>query len=222
MGGNTVMVMPANNSSSEVHYWAGVYAGLIGHLYSPSDTRRYAWLPFALDNGAFPAFTHGRPFDDEAFCAHLHRYAPLGPRWVVVPDVVGSRDDTLRSWDRWYPECAASGVPLAMAVQDGMTEADVPSEAAVIFIGGTTAWKRRTMAQWCAQFSRVHVGRINTNKWLWRCVEIGAESCDGTGWFRGDAEQLDGLRTFLREYVSGERKPPTARVQPSLFEVAYA
>ncbi len=33
------MVMPANNTSWLVHYWAGLYGGL-GHLYSPSRSEQ--------------------------------------------------------------------------------------------------------------------------------------------------------------------------------------
>lgn len=33
--------------------------------------------------------------------------------------------------------------------------------------------------------------------------DAGAESCDGTGWFRGDQKQLSGLRRYLYESVAG-------------------
>ena len=192
--------MPGNNCKGTVHYWAGRY-GRLGHLYSPGDHARnpVAWLPYALDNGAFPCWTKGKPFDDEAFRRHVAHYAaqPQRPMWVLVPDVVTDRDATLRSWDRWLPELTATGLPLAFAVQDGMRFRDVPDEAAVVFLGGSTDWKRQAIRPWCARFRRVHVGRINTGRWLWECHDAGAESCDGTGWFRGDKKQLDGLRQYL-------------------------
>jgi hypothetical protein len=34
--------------------------------------------------------------------------------------------------------------------------------------------------------------------------ECGAESCDGTGWFRGDKRQLDGLIQYLEESTNGK------------------
>ena len=36
----------------------------------------------------------------------------------------------------------------------------------------------------------MHVGRVNTERRLWQCARLGAESCDGTGFFRGDPVQL--------------------------------
>jgi hypothetical protein len=210
-------VMPANNSKAIVHYWAGTYPGMLGHLYSPGGFRGpYDWLPFGLDNGAFPAWTKGEAWDEAAYRGLLERVAKAHhtPLWVLVPDVVADRDATLRSWERWAPELRGYGWPLAFAVQDGMTVGDVP-DADVIFVGGSTVWKRRTMETWCKSFKRVHVGRINTEKWLWRCVEVGAESCDGTGWFRGDPDQLAGLEAFLKAYAAGVRTSP--RKLPDLF-----
>ena len=44
-------------------------------------------------------------------------------------------------------------------------------------------WKIRHLRQW-TDTDRVHVGAINMNNLL-LCKELGVESCDGTGWFRG-------------------------------------
>ena len=90
-----------------------------------------------------------------------------------------------------------------MAVQDGMEPGDVPAEAGVVFVGGSTEWKWRTVRDWCDAFDRVHVGRVNTNGKLWECHEAGAESCDGTGWFRGDQRQLRGLIAYLERSSQG-------------------
>ncbi len=95
------------------------------------------------------------------------------------------------------------GWPLAFAVQDGMTVEDVPGDADVIFVGGSTEWKWRTVAMWCAAFQRVHVGRVNTYRRLWECHDAGAESIDGTGWTRGDQRQYRGLLAYLAESTGG-------------------
>lgn len=202
-----MVVMPANNSKGIVHYWSGVYPGALGHLYSPNGFRGpYDWLPYALDNGAFPAFTNGVPWDESAFLALCRKAAQAAhrPRWIVVPDVVGSRDDTLRSWDRWSTYLAATfEFPLAMAVQDGMLPADVSSDAVVVFVGGTTDWKWDNLPQWTQAFARVHVGRVNWATQLWKCHELGVESVDGTGWFRGGPERYAGLAQYLKETHAG-------------------
>jgi len=201
--------MPADNAKLHIGWLAGRYPGRIGHLYSPHAAKGpYSFIPYALDNGRFAVWANNREWNQDAFLKLLETHG-RHCRWVVVPDAVGDRNGTLREWDAWAPRLAK--YTLAMAVQDGMTPQDVPSEASVIFVGGTTEWKRKTIRMWCENFQRVHVGRINTYKWLWHCHEAGAESCDGTGWCRGDKKQLRGLERYLEE-SSGK-----GRAQRALF-----
>jgi hypothetical protein len=37
--------------------------------------------------------------------------------------------------------------------------------------------------------------------------EAGAESCDGTGWFRGDQDQLAGLERYLGLSTRNDKRP---------------
>ena len=46
--------------------------------------------------------------------------------------------------------------------------------------------------------------RIAFERWLTVCERAGAESVDGTGWFRGDKEQLRGLEQWCAE-STGQR-----------------
>lgn len=214
-----MIVMPANWSKNIVHYWAGRFSGYLGHLYSPGAQRGpYQWLPYALDNGRYSAWDKGIEWDGAAY-SRLLQWAKASfqnPRWILVPDVVADREATLKEWDHWKPILTPFRWPLAFAVQDGMAPDDVPAEASVIFVGGTTEWKWRTVRRWCSSFPRVHVGRVNGYNKLRLCESLGAESCDGTGWTRGDKHQLDGLYKWLCEQT-GER----ARVeQESLFNAA--
>lgn len=197
-----MIVMPGNHTGIEFGRMVGMYPDQLGHLYSPGEHRGpWKWLPYSLDNGAFIAFTKGTEFDGEKFLAHCEwaRSAGPQPRWVVVPDVVTDAAATLARWIEWAPVLRRYGWPLAFAAQDGHTPADVPADADLVFIGGSTEWKRQSIRPFCSAFNRVHVGRINTYKWLRFCADAGAESCDGTGWFRGDREQLAGLEFFLSE-----------------------
>ena len=201
-------VMLTNSNSLETGYLAGRYEHRIGHLYSPGGLRGpYEFMPFALDNGRFPAWSRGQEWDEDAFSGMLDRVrdSRIDPLWVLVPDVVADAEATLREWDKWCSLIAAYSWPLAFAAQDGHTPDDVPAEAAVVFVGGTTEWKRASLHDFCGAFPRVHVGRINTEKWLWECHDAGAESCDGTGWFRGDKVQLAGLRRYLQRSSKGQR-----------------
>ncbi|MHC4178848.1 MAG: hypothetical protein ACYSWU_15155 [Planctomycetota bacterium] len=201
-----MIVMPSNNNAMRVGWLAGRFPGKLGHLYSPGGLRGpYDFMPFGLDNGRFVCWQNNVDWDGEAFMGMLHRVqnSGLSPRFVLVPDVVASRDATLREWDAWWPKLDQFGWPLAFAAQDGMKVADVPREAKVIFVGGSTEWKRATLHDWCEAFDRVHIGRINTPKWLWECHRAGAESCDGTGWLRGDPAQWKGLVDYLEATAEG-------------------
>ena len=213
-----MLVMPGNWSKSTVHYWAGRYEGALGHLYSPGSQRGpYAHLPYALDNGRFSCWSRGVAWDEAAYIALLEWAFMAGrdgqrPIWALVPDVVADKEATLTEWDRWTPIVTSFGFPLAFAVQDGMLPKDVPQNAEVVFIGGTTAWKWLQAPVFCQQFPRVHIGRVNSYKRLVFAERCGAESCDGTGWGRGDRKQLAGLQQYLRE-VAGEQP----RIEQSEF-----
>lgn len=203
-----MIVMPSNNSAMHLGWLAGRYPGRIGWLLSPKGWRRpHHWMTYALDNAAFVAWVKNQPWDEAEYLALLQKAknAPNGPAWVIVPDVVADRDGTLERWHLWAPRLAEYGWPLAFAVQDGMTQADVPSDASIVFVGGTTEWKWSTIKYWCEHNRRVHVGRVNGYGGLWKCHDAGAESCDGTGWFRGDPVQLAGLESYLQESTEGGR-----------------
>lgn len=208
--GNRMIVMVSNQTSVTTGYLAGRYLGRVGHLYSPGGQRGpWSFLPYALDNGAYSAYLSKQQWDAQQWLALLAwaKVSGRDPRWVLVPDVVGDRVATLNAYSQYSQTAAATGWPVAFAVQDGMTPADVPAGASVIFVGGTTAWKWKTVNEWCKAFPRVHVGRVNSYERLWQCHEAGAESCDGTGWMRGCQKQLRGLVAYLAE-SSGEAERP--------------
>jgi hypothetical protein len=166
-------------------------------------------LPYALDNGAFGAFKNGTAFDEKAFfgLCDWAKASGIAPRWVLVPDVVTDANATLVLWDHLWLRVQEYGWPLAFAAQDGHEPRHVPENADVVFIGGSTDWKRLNIHRFCLHHPRVHVGRINTHKWLSLCAHAGAESVDGTGFFRGDRVQLEGLISFLEEQHGINRHP---------------
>ena len=189
----------SNQSGTLFGYLAGRFPGYIGNLFSiDGNFHPWAFAPYALDNGAYPAWKNGTKWDEVAWLRLLDRAArcPMQPEWVLVPDVVTNREATLEAWGRWLPEVVQRGLVPAFAVQDGMTADDVPGDAKVLFVGGSTEWKWQTVPMWCSQFRRVHVGRVNYINQLEICYQVGAESTDGTGWFRGDDSQLNGLVRF--------------------------
>ncbi len=203
------MVMPSSNTGIHVGYLAGRFPGKVGHLFSPGDQKGpFPFMRYGLDNGAFPAFTKGTEWEEGPWLDLLDwaKLSGQAPVWALAPDAVGNRAQTLRRWELYAPRLAQYGWPMAFAVQDGMTASDVPSDVSVVFVGGSTEWKWQTVAMWCKAFPRVHVGRVNSYRRLWECHDAGAESCDGTGWFRGDQKQLRGIAAYLEESTGKSKR----------------
>jgi len=209
------MRMLCGQSNAIWHYAAGRWPDKTGLLLGPSYCKKTVpqrWHPYVLDNDRFSAWSKGKEWSERAWLDMLEWVKLLGhkPDWVLVPDVVGDRDATLREWDRYLPVASRYGWPVAFAVQDGMTPADVPADADVVFVGGTTEWKWRNIEMW-KSFPRVHVGRVNEIDRVWQCQDLGCESVDGTGWFR-DPTRQDKLPALV-DWMKGDRYSTTTELK---------
>jgi len=206
------MVMPADIQGKWWRMATQRWPGRLGRLIGPGW-----WCPglhngvLALDNDAYGAYANGRQWASEAWVRMLDLAAEQDnpPAWVLCPDVVGDRDATLAAWGRWYPIAAAYGWPVAFAAQDGMTPGDVPRDAALVFVGGSTEWKWSTARMWCSAFPRVHIGRAGSRKRLWMADRAGAESADSAGFFR-DPQRRAELERYLDESSFGQQQPVLA------------
>ncbi len=197
------MMLMCGQSNPVWHYWAGIHPGRVGVLVGPSYHRKLKmrkWMPFALDNDAFISFTSGQPWNVALWREMLQwaRMTGQKPLWTLVPDVVADREATLKNWTRYAPEAASFGWPLAFAVQDGMTPADVPSDADVIFVGGSDGFKYRTLPIWTDEFEDVHVGRVNEVYRLQTCQRLRVKSADGSGWFK-DTRRMSDLERWMND-----------------------
>ena len=214
---SAMMMMPGNDGSQLLGFLAGRYnrpdePPRLGWLMGPKHWKEpRSYLPYALDNDCFTA---GDNWSETAWLEMLERTRCCAqkPRWVLVPDVVGDAAGTLARWERYAPICRRYGWPLAFAAQDGLAANDVPSDADVVFIGGSTAWKWRTVAKWCDSFPRVHVGRVNTLERVWLCDDLGAESAEGTGWMK-NPNRRDQMGA-LQEWLAGIRRPEQLELLP--------
>ena len=204
--------MPSNNTGRAVAALSDAYPGRIGNLHTPDSVRKPKPVPYALDNAVYGAWSNDREWNSEKYYKALDFYDPNICRWTVVPDWVSDKNLTLERWSKHWRGIKDRGYTLAFAVQDGMTPSDVPEKAEVIFVGGSTEWKWKTMPIWCREFERVHAARVNTYRLLWMAHECGAESCDGTGFTRGDQKQWNGLVEYLEESTKG-------RPQSEMFAV---
>jgi hypothetical protein len=180
------MVMAGNHSSRNYIRHCLACPDRLGWLQGPMHWKGLKdGVAFALDNDAFSAWYKIRPWDSAAWFAMLEKVDQSGrvPLWALIPDVVANRTATILNWRAYAGYAQQRGWKTAFAVQDGMEIEDVPRDADVVFVGGTMDWKWRTAPMWCDNFPHVHIGRIRESK-LHRCEEMGAASCDGTGWFR--------------------------------------
>lgn len=209
------MMVMCGQSNQIWHYWAGRYPGSVGHLFGPKNMGKQAlrdWMPFACDNDAFISYTNRTPWDEAAWIKMLERVklTRLPPLWVLVPDTVGNRAETLEKWHQYSPVAKKYGWPIAFAVQDGMTSSDVPKDSDVIFVGGTDSFKWKSLNHWTDNFPRVHVGRVNRVEMLESCERLGCESVDGTGWFREPSrpDKLIALRRFIEGHRNGNLELP--------------
>jgi len=207
-----MMWMPGNNAGPLVRKLAKEHPGKVGWLVGPSamtKTRLRPEIPYALDNDAFTAFRNVEKWSYGKWRDLMEwaKRSKINPLWLLVPDVVMNMEATIDNWNRYFPEVIEFGWPLAFAVQDGMTPKDVPSNADVIFVGGSTFWKWNTMPMWAKEFPRVHVGRVNEIRRLWQCEDAGVESVDGQGWFR-DGQHGRRIPQLL-QWLKGERPEET-------------
>jgi hypothetical protein len=142
--------------------------------------------PFAQDNGAYLYWKRGLPYCVEAFLRQLDLIQGLSPDFVVLPDVVAGGLASLELSLSWIEKIAGIG-PLYLALQDGMSEADILphlDKVQGLFVGGSDAFKLSTGASWCRfgqEHNRpVHIGRAGTKTktaWALRSGATSVDSC---------------------------------------------
>lgn len=153
---------------------------------------------FFYDNGAFVDWRKGESFDSMRFERDLRamRFTGERPDFIVLPDVVAGGMASLRfslDWlsdvlftDATYFDGEESGMVYYLAVQDGMTPADIPDSVwphiGGLFVGGTVEWKEETMSQWAelahANGVKCHVGRVGTARRVAMAKAAGVDSID--------------------------------------------
>lgn len=150
---------------------------------------------WVMDNGAWIYYKDGLPFNEKKFLKRLDQILRVQPcrrpEWCVVPDKVA--DPASLSFSTRWRQRLPSELRWYLAVQDGMTETGVEEalqaqKYAGLFVGGSDNFKNRTACEW-VRFAHelgypCHVARVNYKNRLRWCVEIKADSIDGTGWTR--------------------------------------
>ena len=155
-----------------------------GAEWSHQKMTPHDW-PYILDNGAFHAYKHNKPWDATAFVRRLNQLGsmPREPDFVVLPDVVTNPELTKKRSKEW---AKIIDHPTAFPCQDGIkpdeaTEFAQRIGARVLFIGGTREWKREN-SEALAEAAhdsglKCHIGRPGNLVWA---RDVGADSVDLT------------------------------------------
>ena len=166
------------------------------------------WRYWALDNGAYKAYTDNTEFDEERFLKTIYEKLPnakLHPDFIVVPDKVGAGKESLEFSLDWHSKLKhIDEHNWYLAVQDGMEIADVAdivTDFDGIFVGGTVKWKVSTGENWVKLAHKhklpCHIGRVGVFKRIVWAKRIGADSIDSTNFVRNP----DGFRPLESSYL---------------------
>lgn len=158
-----------------------------GRMFVVQRPTPFPFERWGFDNGAFGGFLRGTGFPEDDFRRRLEtaQDGPGDPHLAVAPDIVAGGLQSLDFSLKWRTsELRAIDWPWYLAVQDGMTPADVRPHLHLfsgIFLGGTdrfkaTAYRWRTLAH--AHQMKFHYARASTPGKLLSAFKIGADSCD--------------------------------------------
>jgi hypothetical protein len=162
--------------------WGRMWIARDRHIYT------YPGEPWGFDNGAFRDWQAGVPFDGDVFLKALERAErqPEPPYLAVIPDAPGRAAETLGMASEWLPFLPGE-FPWYLAVQDGMTPADVEpfvEEIRGVFLGGTNKYKS-SAEEWRAWTLdaglRFHYARAGTQEKVRHAQVVAADSLDSAG-----------------------------------------
>lgn len=163
----------------------------------PSFSRR----AFAADNGCY---TQGLLQVNTAPYRRLEAKLRKHNGCLFLPanDVVGDWRATLEAFDNGGEALVRRlGVPVAIVLQDGARECDVPwARIDAVFVGGTTGFKLASAPLIRAAKRRglwVHVGRVNTWPRISWAEQCGVDSVDGTHLAFAPARHLMELNSWM-------------------------
>lgn len=194
------MIYYGNPSDDDIR--DAIMAGLLGCITTPSQgnvTFPDEWDVIA-DNGCF-----SDRWDERRWLAWLDAL-PRSVRFAVCPDVFDpagkpTHGQTMRLWERFSPAIRRRGFTPAFVCQVGATVWDIPDDAEVLFLGGTTEWKLGPDAWRIARADSrwVHMGRVNSEKRMVTALEMGCDSVDGTYLTFGPEKNLPRLLRMLKQ-----------------------
>lgn len=181
-------------------------AGVLGCMTSPAQGNLIdpSWT-WAVDTGAYK-----NRWQPDRWLAYLDRYAAVGKCvFATVPDRLADPIETRRLWDQWATVVTDRGYRPAYVAQDDQHPERVPwDQLTVLFIGGTTEYKRgpdamRLAATAQARGKWVHWGRINSRR-RFAMAAANGDSADGTFLTFGPDKNLPQLVGWLNTITFDE------------------
>lgn len=174
---------------------------------------------FFHDPGAYRDWRAGRPFNVCRWDRDMRwmSYRGIVPDFVVVPDIVAGGLASL-AWSAFWRNTVPAEFRAYLAVQDGMTAADVVPHLPCydgIFVGGSLHWKLATGGAWAELARRhglgCHIGRVGTAARVHWARSIGATSIDSALPLRARAH----LDAFLDALNPIAKSAPNMRGAPT-------
>lgn len=155
---------------------------ILGQLLTPLTGYSDWGGVYGIDNGAYSGFLV------EKFLRLLKRQEERKADclFVTCPDIPGAGQRSLELFKRrglWIPE----GWRVALVIQDGMEDLEIPwDELDAIFVGGGDPWKDSNAVADIVKTATIlnkwkHIGRVNSPKRFEHFLQLGADSCDGSG-----------------------------------------
>jgi len=185
--------------------YRNVYGVCIGGFASPRSWGKTKLAEvWAADNDCFQGFNRLAYLK---MLAGISVYTPK-PKFVTIPDVVGSYADTLDLFVEWHRPLADLGLPKAFVLQDGAERCGVRGipwdQIEALFIGGTTGFKLGKFAAEMVKEAKnrgkwAHMGRVNGRRRLDYAIDIGCDSCDGSSMSKWKDAILPGMVDRLRQ-----------------------
>lgn len=170
----------ANLEALRIHGWR--------MMISAAGVWRSEGFAYAIDNGAWSAYTRNVPWDPVPFRA-LIAMAAGDADFVVAPDIVMGGGASLELTKMWLPWLDTRVRQTLIAVQDGMNPGEIEPLLGSgmwrgIFVGGSLTWKNESLPEW-GRLARMkdcwlHVGRVNSLSRIQECIRYGATSVDGS------------------------------------------
>jgi hypothetical protein len=161
-----------------------------GMLWGPTSYKR-PWCDYALDNDCFHNSHKQNWWMAEGECKWLKMLdkistCELKPIFATLPDVVGDWNATVDLSCKYITELRSRGIRPAIVMQDGSScESAANTGVDVFFLGGSVKWKWSNadqVADWCRRNKTyLHIGQVNGISKTARCIELGIQSCDGSG-----------------------------------------